>query len=103
MRANIGTNPGKAPTPPDLSNPSMESWLDTLLQGQGHAAAFETRIWWSPGSAAKAILRELERVGYRPTAKPQRFIVKGAYGPLRDGEMERARSWGTELAKTMGL
>jgi len=27
--------------------------------------------------------------------------VTGAYGPLRDGELERARLWGAELAKAM--
>jgi len=35
-------------------------------------------------------------------AKRQRFLVKGTYGPLRDGELERARGWGGELAQTMG-
>jgi len=32
-------------------------------------------------------------------AKAERFIVAGAYGPLRDGELERARQWGTDLAQ----
>jgi hypothetical protein len=32
-------------------------------------------------------------------AKPQKFLVKGTYGPLRDGELERARGWGGGLAK----
>jgi len=102
MRENIRANPGKAPAPPNLSHPSMRSWLDTLPQGHGRSAAFETRIWWSPGGATAAIVRGLERAGYRPAAKARRFIVKGAYGPLRDGELERAHLWGTELAKAMG-
>ena len=79
----------------------MRAWLDTLPKGSGRAAAFETRIWWSPGSAAKTILSKLERAGYRPIAKAGRFIVKGKYGPLRDGELERARLWGAELAQAM--
>jgi hypothetical protein len=102
MRANIAANPGRAPTPPDLEHPPMRAWLAALPAGHGCAAAFETRIWWSPGSAAKAILRGLERAGYRPLAKGQRFIVTGTYGPLRKGELERARQWGAELARTMG-
>jgi hypothetical protein len=101
MRENIGANPGKAPTPPDLSHPSMRSWLNTLPEGHGRSAAFETRIWWSPGGATAAIVRGLERAGYRPVAKAHRFIVKGTYGPLRDGELERARLWGAELAQAM--
>lgn len=99
MRENIRTDPGKAPTSPDLSHPSMRAWLAGLKPGNKLTAAFETRLWWSPGSAAKAILRELEQAGYRPVAKPQRFIVTGGYGPLREGELERARRWGMELAK----
>ncbi len=97
----LATNASKDPTPPDLSHPSMRSWLDALPRGSGRAAAFETRIWWSPGSAAKAILGKLAALGYRPAAKPQRFIVTGKYGPLRDGELERAKVWGAELARAL--
>lgn len=91
----------KGPTPPDLSHPAMRAWLDGLAPGNGHAAAFETRIWWSPGSAAKTILGELESRGYRPLAKAQRFIVEGKYGPLRAGEVERAQAWGKELVQAL--
>ena len=104
MRESIGADPGRAPTAPDLSHPSMRSWLDALPKGNGRSAAFETRIWWSPGGATAAIVRGLVRAGYRPiakAAKARRFIVKGAYGPLRDGELERARVWGAELAQAM--
>ena len=101
MRENLRANPGRAPTPPDLSHPSMRSWLDALPPGHGRSTAFETRIWWSPGGATKAIVRGLERAGYRSVAKAHRFVVAGAYGPLRDGELERARLWGAELAKAM--
>jgi len=93
------TKDNKAPTPPDLSHPSMRSWLAALPQGKGRAAAFETRFRWPPGGATTAIVKGLERAGYRSVAKRQRFLVKGTYGPLRDGELERARGWGGELAK----
>ena len=94
-----------SPTPADLAHPSMRSWLeslseDTTRKGTSRVAAFETRIWWSPGSAAKAILQRLEASGYRPAAKAQKFLVKGRYGPLKDGELERARAWGAELARS---
>jgi len=101
-RESIRANPGKAPAPPDLSHPPMRSWLDSLPQGHGRSAAFETRVAFSPGGATAAIVRGLERAGYRPVAKAQRFFVKGMYGPLREGELERARLWGAELAKAMG-
>jgi hypothetical protein len=98
MLKGMATNAGRDPTPPDLSHPSMRSWLDALPKGSGRAASFETRIWWSPGSAAKTILGKLEALGYKAAAKPQRFIVNGRYGPLRDGEMDKAKDWGRELA-----
>ena len=89
----------RKPTPPDLTHPSMRAWLESLPHGSACSASFETRIWWSPGSAAKTILGELEKLGYRPVAEPGRFIVKDKYGPLKDGELERARQWGAELSK----
>ena len=101
MRENLRANPGRAPTPPDLSHPSMRSWLTALPEGHARSAGFETRIWWSPGGATGGIVRGLERAGYHSVAKAHRFVVTGAYGPLRDGELERARLWGAELAKAM--
>jgi len=100
-RKSISADQKHAQNPPNLSHPSMRSWLDALPKGKGRAAAFETRIWWSPGGSTSGIVKGLERAGYRSVTKRQRFIVKGTYGPLRDGELERARGWGGELAKLM--
>jgi len=44
MRQSVLTSERNAPTPPDLSHPSMRSWLDALPHGRGRSAAFETRI-----------------------------------------------------------
>jgi hypothetical protein len=101
MRANLANESGKAPSPPDLSHSSMRSWLAGLPEGHGSSAAFETRIWWSPRGATGDIERGLQGAGYQPVAKAGRFVVKGTYGPLRDGELERARRWGAALAETM--
>jgi hypothetical protein len=99
MRESIRANPGKAPAPPDLSHPSLRSWLDGLAKGHGRAAAFETRVRLSPGGATSKIVGGLENAGYSPVAEAQRFIVKGKFGPLLDGELDRARQWGAELVK----
>ena len=101
MLKGIAANAAKDPVPPDLNHPSMRSWLEALPQGQGRAAAFETRIWWSPGSAAKAILERLEAHGYHPLDKAQKFIVEDKYGPLRGGELERAKAWGAALMQAL--
>jgi hypothetical protein len=97
MRANIGRNPGAGPKP-DLSSPSMRSWLASLPSGSAGFTAFETRIWWSPGSAPKVIGEALQAKGYRAGAPFEKFLVTGRYGPLKDGEIERARAWGAKLA-----
>jgi hypothetical protein len=101
MRASLASDETKAPTPPDLSHPSMGSWLKDLPHGHGRSAAFETRIWWSPRGATGDIERGLQRAGYPPLAKAGRFVVTGTYGPLNDGEVDRARHWGAELAASM--
>jgi hypothetical protein len=102
MRDSIRTSAEKPPAPADLSAPSMRSWLAALPHGAGRSAAFETRIWWSPGSAAKKIAGELEAAGYGACAKPEKFVVTGKWGPLKDGELERAREWGAQLARSAG-
>ena len=61
-------------------------------------SAFETRFRFSPGGSIGTIPHELERAGYRSVAKAHKFLVTGKYGPLKAGELERARAWGTELA-----
>jgi hypothetical protein len=100
-RADMAARPGKAPSPPDLSHPSMRSWLEALPKGSGRAAAFETGFKLSPGGAAGAILKILKSRGYLPVAKKQRFLVKGSYGPIREGELDRAKAWGVELAQAI--
>lgn len=103
MRKGIANNPAQqGPTPPNFSLPLLRSWLDALPRGSGRCAAFETRIWWSPGGATKAIEKKLGSAGYSVIAKAQRYIVTGTYGPLKASEIERARAWGAELAKAMG-
>jgi flavodoxin len=100
MIEGIRANPGNPPGPTDLSQPSMRSWLDALKPGTAACAAFETRIWWSPGGATKGILKTMEAAGYHSIGgKGERFIVTGKYGPLKDGEVERARAWGRQLAE----
>ena len=102
MLKSIEMNQDKDPVKPDLSHPTLGEWLETLPKGSGRAAAFETRLWWSPGGATKAIESSLEKAGYCTLAKAGCFIVKGKYGPLRQGELERARQGGVELKKALG-
>jgi hypothetical protein len=98
-RALVGLRSGNAGGPPaDVSHRSLRSWLEELPFGSTPSAAFETRIRWSPGGATGAIEKGLETAGHRPIAKARKFVVSGQHGPLREGELDRARQWGRELA-----
>jgi hypothetical protein len=99
MLDGIRTNPAHAGHDTDVSQPPMAEWLKTVPAGTARLATFETRIWWSPGSAARGIAKALAPLGYRPVDKGERFLVGGTYGPLKEGELERARAWGAALAK----
>lgn len=99
-RMRAGIRPDTDPAP-DLSRPTLRSWLEHLPAGHGRSAAFETKIRWSPGNATRTIDRELEKAGYPPVVEAEHFVVTGTYGPLRDGELDRARHWGAELASTL--
>lgn len=63
-------------------------------------ATFDTRVVTPrlPGSAAKKAMKRLVALGFRPLAKPETFGVHGYAGPVAEGELERARRWGTQLA-----
>lgn len=101
VREGLRRTPADAPGPADLSHPSMRSWLEGLPAGSASAAAFDTQIRGPFGSAAPAIAKALEKAGYRLLAKPAGFMVSGKYGPLREGELERARRWGEELREML--
>ena len=84
--------------PPNLSHPPAREWLESVPAGGAAVAAFDTRARGPFGTAAPAILKLLGQAGYRQVAEPEGFLVKGRQGPMRDGEIERAREWGKELA-----
>jgi hypothetical protein len=98
----VAATADEAPTPPEMVKPAMFWWLAELPKGSAEAAAFETHVRWSPGGATGAIERGLERKGYRVNANSGKFIVRGRYGPLREGELERARAWGSGLRPRFG-
>lgn len=102
IRESLRSTPIDAPSPADLSHPSMRSWLESLPMGNARSAAFETRVRGPFGHATPEITKALAKVGYLSTTRPLSIIVMGKYGPLKEGEIERAREWGAELAKGMG-
>jgi hypothetical protein len=85
--------------------PGLRHWLRDLRKADGaHAATFDTRLDRAAaltGSAARGIARRLRRRGYE-VIESESFLVEDSEGPLEDGELERARAWGTSLAQAEG-
>lgn len=84
----------------------IREWLDRLRHDQDSpvAATFDTRVGKIrrlPGSAAKAAGKVLRRRHFELLAQPVSFFVEDSQGPLTEGELERARSWGEELASRL--
>jgi hypothetical protein len=96
MRAGLGDAPA-----PDLSCPLLRDWIAGLPQGGSRVAAFDTQARGPFGKGAPEILSLLEAKGHSAIAAPEGFYVKGKFGPLRDGEIDRARAWGATLARAL--
>lgn len=85
---------------PGAEGPGVREWFHTLPQAHDgvHAAAFDTRVEGRmAGGAARGISRRLRGHGYEVVADPAGFLVQDAAGPLREGELTRAREWGAAL------
>jgi flavodoxin len=96
----VGGIEGKPGEPvPEVSQPTLRAWLAGLPHGKGAGAAFETKLHWSPGGVTGAIEKGLTAAGYARISDGQKFIVTGRAGPLRIGELDRAREWGSQLAR----
>lgn len=85
---------------PDAEGPGIREWVSGLAQTRGAATAtFDTRMDIPlAGGAAPRIGRKLMHLGYTLAARPAGFLVQAGQGPLREGELERARRWGSDLA-----
>jgi hypothetical protein len=80
----------------------MREWLEQLPSTlRLPVATFDTRAAKArhlPGSAAKAAGKELHRHHHADVIARESFFVDDTAGPLLEGELERAESWGRTLA-----
>jgi len=82
---------------------SLHGFLDRMpdrLVTQCLFAAFDTRFHDSPivtGSSARHIQRAVEGRGGRNLVPGESFFVVSRNGPLREGEVERARVWASAV------
>ncbi|HYK95058.1 MAG TPA: flavodoxin domain-containing protein [Candidatus Dormibacteraeota bacterium] len=96
-----GLEAGSDDPAPDVTHPTIRTWLSRLPRGSARSAAFETKLRWSPSHGASSIDKAFESLGYRRLLPPMKFLVEGKRGPLKSGEIERARAWGTSLARAL--
>lgn len=78
----------------------VREWLETVHPGGvgTMVAAFDTRVRAPlPGSAAHKVAKALQRLAFPEVSDPETFWVKDSTGPLKDGELERAERWGSDL------
>ena len=90
--------------PGAADGPGLRKWLADRIGDGKKAAAFDTRIDKSPmltGAASRGIAKRLRKAGYDVIADPESFFVDDSEGPLADGELERAKAWGAELAERL--
>ncbi|MGW6915276.1 flavodoxin family protein [Kitasatospora sp. NPDC054939] len=84
------------------AGPGLRTWFHRLPESRPgtHAAAFDTRgSAAGSGGAAPGIARRLAHHRYDVVAEPEGFVVEDADGPLREGELDRARAWGDSLVR----
>lgn len=88
---------------PEAPGIGIREWLPTLALTSGSFAAFDTRADFPrllSGAASVAIDRGLRKAGLRHVVPPASFLVTAA-GRVEEGEIERARAWGEEIAKVV--
>jgi flavodoxin len=81
----------------------LERLLDKEFSGK-LAAAFDTQLQFRmSGSAAKGIDGRLKKLGFKMIAAPLVAYVEGKMNEyhLKEGELEKAKNWAQEVAKTL--
>ena len=92
--------------PSVVDHEGIREWIAAVdTPGAPHVlrtAAFDTKVVKPhvPGSAAKAATRKLRHRGFAMASDPKTFYVTGTQGELVDGELDRARQWGVQLANS---
>jgi hypothetical protein len=85
----------------DPAASGIREWIGRVQARPGiQVVTFDTRVKVPglPGSAAKSAMKALRDRGFEHVERGETFWVQGTDGPLKDGERERARAWGAELA-----
>jgi hypothetical protein len=87
----------------DLLTTGVRDWIDAATDADLPVATFDTHVRHPnlPGRASRSAAKKLRGLGARLVVDPESFYVNGYEGPLLPGELDRARSWGAELARSV--
>lgn len=92
--------------PPSRSTVGLRDWLSVARDrpSTSHVltAAFDTRVGkvrHLPGSAARKATRLARGARLDPALGSESFFVDDVQGPLLQGELDRARTWGRHLVE----
>jgi hypothetical protein len=90
------------------SGDGLREWLHRLVvtAHDQHAAVFDTRmasprILHTVDHGTHTIVRHLRSAGVRLVCDPEHFYVVDMQGPLVEGDADRARRWGRDLASRL--
>ena len=89
---------------PERARIGMREWLESAYHAglsDLHVAVFDTRITKVrrlPAAAGPKAARLAKHRHFEPIGKPVAFLVEDMKGPLLDGELERAETWGRMLS-----
>ena len=91
--------------PPEAARTGLREWIPSARRRSDRplAAAFDTRVVRVrrlPMAAATRAAHLLSRKGYDLVSRPTAFLVHDTPGPIVDGELGAARTWGRTLAQS---
>lgn len=90
-------------SPTHKTSSFLSKLREMSLQGV-KSAAFDTGFRnWLAGSAAKSIVKTLLKSGADIIVKPKKFIVTGIKGPLRSGEIDKAKQWADSILEKLDM
>ena len=89
--------------PAERAQLGLREWLGSVRVDPARSpsvVAYDTRIAkvrWLPKAAGPTSVRLAHKRGLRVVDRPMAFVVTDLRGPLVDGEVERAATWGRHL------
>ena len=88
-----------APAAEGKEERGIREWIASVEASPVRTVTYDTRVKkaFIPGSAAKSVAKSLRGHGFAGAGTGETFWVEDVAGPLKPGEVDRARAWGRSL------